>query len=106
MGRVTREDYKLGVMLLVGICALRSYGGTVTGTFEPVATGSNVDLTIIGKMDCVHWGLQTDSSISRKEGVTPLISDFSVLGTGVVYPYQFSDNANGYTWYDGSPILT
>ena len=89
-------------MLLAAMCGLRAYG-TISGTFEPIATGSNVDLTVIGKIDWAHWGLQTDSSLSRKAGVPPLISDYTVVGTGVIYPYQFSDNANGYTWYDGSP---
>ena len=106
MNSIARVKGRLLLLALAGFCAARSEAGTISGSFEPIAAGSNVDLTILGKLDWVHWGLQTDSSISRKSGTPPLISDYSVLGTGLVYPYQYSDNANGYTWYDGSPSIT
>jgi len=77
----------------------------LTGSFSPVATGSNVDLTLAGKIDWVHWGLGTASSINRKWGVPGLISDFSSVGTGSVDIYQYSDNYNGYTWHDGWPVV-
>jgi hypothetical protein len=80
-------------------------GSALEGSFSPIATGSNVDLTMTGKLDWVHWGLYTDSSITRKSGVSPAISDFSLLGTGVINVYQYSDNYNGYTWFDGSPTV-
>ena len=79
--------------------------GTINGSFSPVASGSNVDLTVSGKVDWVHWGLYTESSIDRKFGGTGMISDYSILGTGVVNAYQYSDNYSGYTWYDGSPDI-
>jgi hypothetical protein len=87
---------------------LSSHGGTLTGTFSPIASGSNVDLTTSGKLDWVHWGLYTDSSVNRKASVTPSISDFSLLGDAncsncFLAAYQYTDNANGYTWYDGAP---
>lgn len=80
-----------------------SIAGTISGTFSPVATGSNVDLTIAGKSDWVHWGLYTPSSIDRKWGVAAQISDYSLVGSrgGFVEAYQYSDNYNSYTWHDG-----
>src|SRR5689334_9653358 len=80
-------------------------GGVLQGSFSPIETGSNVDLTMTGALDWVHWGLYTDSSITRKSGVPQVIGDFSLLGTGVVNVYQYSDNYNGYTWFDGDPDL-
>src|SRR6266542_2035426 len=82
-----------------------SLAGTITGSFSPIATGSNVDLSIAGKTDWVHWGLVTESSLNRKWGVTPLISDYTVLGTGSVFVYQYSDNNNGYTWHDSGRTI-
>ncbi len=80
--------------------------GSVIGSFTPIATGSNVDLTIQGKLDWVHWGLHTDTSINRKAGVPPLISDFSVLGPGTVFTFQYTDNYNTYSWHDGTPAAS
>ena len=82
--------------------------GSLSGSFSPIAAGSNVDLTIAGKLDWVHWGLYTDTSIDRKQGVTPQISNYSAVNTNIdtnsyVFVYQYGDNANGYTWHDGSP---
>ncbi len=80
--------------------------GTLTGSVSPVTTGSNVDLTIAGKSDWIHWGLYTATSLNRKSGVASQISDFSVIGTGVVDVYQYSNNYNGYTWHDGWPTVS
>jgi Bacterial Ig domain len=82
--------------------------GTLTGTFSPIATGSNVDLTAVGKLDWVHWGLYTADSLDRKASVTPQIGNFSLVGNPIDYQenYQYADNANGYTWHDGTPVAS
>jgi hypothetical protein len=79
--------------------------GTLTGSIAEVPTGSNVDLSTLGAIDWVHWGLYTDSSIDRKSGVTPQIGDFALLDNtnGYAYVYQYADNFNGYSWRDGVP---
>jgi hypothetical protein len=78
------------------------------GSFTDVPQGSNVNLTAIGTVDWVHWGLFTDSSINRKAGVAPLIEDFTLLrGAGsnaFTLAFQYADNLNGYTWSDGFPV--
>ncbi len=81
-------------------------GGTISGSFTPIPTGANVDLTLAGKTDWVHWGLFTDTSVNRKFGVPAQISDFSLVANPLttVLAYQYSDNYSGYTWYDGWPI--
>ncbi len=66
-----------------------------------------MNLTVAGSADWVHWGLLTDTSIDRKVNVAPRISNFTPVAAsgGYVYIYQFADNANGYTWTDGTPHL-
>jgi hypothetical protein len=86
----------------------RIAAATLSGTFSPIAAGSNVNLTAAGKLDWVHWGLYTDTSVNRKTCVTHLIGDFKVVGdtNGFTTAYQFADNANGYSWFDGDPVLS
>jgi hypothetical protein len=79
--------------------------GTLSVTFNEVPEGSVVDLTSEGKIDWVHWGLHTDSTLNRKAGVAPLIDDFvrQDASNGFSYIYQYADNYNGYSWSDGVP---
>ncbi len=79
--------------------------GTLSVAFSGVPEGSIVDLTSEGKIDWVHWGLHTDSTLNRKAGVTPLIADFvrQDASNGFSYIYQYADNYNGYSWSDGIP---
>src|SRR5665213_1002949 len=86
-----------------------SQAGTLTGIFTPIVTGSNVDLTATGKLDWVHWGLYTADSLNRKASVTPQISNFTVIGNAGDYTltaYQYTDNSNSYSWFDGTPVMT
>jgi hypothetical protein len=39
--------------------------GTLSGSFSPIASGSNVNLSAVGKLDWVHWGLHTEASVNR-----------------------------------------
>lgn len=91
--------------LVVGLTASAS-AGSLTGSFSSVASGSNVNLTVMGKLDWVHWGLYTDSSLNRKAGGAPMISNFKLVGSGngfFLAAYQYTDNANGYSWLNGDP---
>jgi hypothetical protein len=89
----------LTVCLVCGLSPVR--GATLVGRFDPVPTGTEVDLTVEGPLDWVHWGLYTDSSIDRKAGVPPQIPDYvPIKMTG---PFQYADNYNGYSWRDGTP---
>src|SRR5947209_11204199 len=95
--------------ILFALAARQADGGSLTGSFSPIAQGSNVTLTAVGKLDWVHWGLYTAGSVNRKASVAPMISDFSLVGDAfcsncVLTVYQYGDNANGYTWYDGWPV--
>jgi hypothetical protein len=96
----------------VGFVALASSGwmaraGINDVTFAAVPEGSEVNLTSEGKVDWVHWGLFTDTSLNRKAGVIPFISDFvpQDASNGYAFVYQYADNYNGYTWNDGMPEI-
>lgn len=77
----------------------------LSGTFNAVATGSNVNLTATGPLDWVHWGLHTATSVERKSGVTPLVSDFAVVGPSNLFltAYRATGNSNTCSWIDGFP---
>jgi hypothetical protein len=70
-----------------------------------LTAGAIVNLTREGEIDWVHWGLYTETSLDRKANVVPQIGDFTVLDSpaGFAFVYQFSDNATGYSWNDGTP---
>jgi hypothetical protein len=92
-------------VITVMLSLLQAKGGTLSGSFASVAQASVVDLSAEGKIDWVHWGLFTESSLNRKAGVPQLIGDFILqdASNGFAYVYQYADNFNGYTWYDGWP---
>jgi hypothetical protein len=94
------------VAFALSLCGLVR-GGTLNVSFSTVASGSIVNLSQQGALDWVHWGLLTDSSVDRKGGVAPRISDFTTIdpSNGYTYVYQYSDNASGYTWSDGTPHM-
>lgn len=81
----------------------QSRAGTLNGSFAPVPAGSVVDLTAEGAIDWVHWGLFSESALIRKAGVPPQISDLEAEGSNVDV-FQYSDNNNGYSWSDGTPV--
>src|SRR5437016_3940885 len=83
---------------------------TLNGSFSTIPSGTIINLTAAGPVDWVHWGLYTATSLDRKAGVAPQISNFTVLfdsadTNAYAFAYQFSDNANGYTWNDGTPTV-
>src|SRR5712691_10625623 len=91
------------------VCQLQTArGGVLSGTFTSIHTGADINLTAAGPLDWVHWGLYTDTSLDRKSGVTPQISDWTVIGPSNAFTaaYQFGDNANGYSWSDGTPTAS
>jgi hypothetical protein len=99
---------RLAMAALVLLVATTGKAATLMGGFYRVAPGSNVNLTAAGPIDWVHWGLYTDTSVDRKAGVIPQISDFTLLGSsgGFLAAYQFNDLAHSYRWSDGTPNST
>jgi len=93
-------------MLLFCAAALGAspaFPATLTGSFSPVASGSNVDLTAIGTLDWAHWGLNQVTDFNKKTNATPFIGTLITLGTGA--PFRFPTNPVAFSWTDGSPTL-
>ncbi len=95
-------------LVILFIFSVPVKAGTLTGAYQTVPQFSQVNLTQIGAIDWVHWGTFTEFAFDRKEGVPPLISNYTLLGSPIADfgPFQYSDNYNGYTWSDGFPTLS
>jgi|GEM_PF-3803332 len=78
---------------------LRPVMGHLAGAVAD-STNMSVDLTT-GARDWVHWGLNATPDITRKAGITPLISNFTGIGGGTLK--RFTDNRVSFTWSDGAP---
>src|SRR6266511_1494226 len=79
----------------------------LSGSFSSLAPNSVVNLTTNGPLDWIHWGLYTATSLNRKAGVLPRISDFTEIApggsNGFLFVFQVTDLAHGYSWTDGTP---
>jgi hypothetical protein len=73
------------------------------GALSGVGTSSvNMSsLTAEGTADWIHWG---DSTLNRKAGVSPLLSTYSLIGTGSALAYP--DDRRPLTWSDGAPTAS
>jgi hypothetical protein len=95
---------------LVFPCPHILLAGTLIGSAAKLNQGADVNLSVAGPLDWVHWGLQSDTSINRKANVTRQISDLIPLRgssetNAGVYVFQLTDNLNTYSWSDGMPTL-
>ena len=93
--------------VVIGLGVAHAHGGTLSASFESVPQGSTVNLSAEGKLDWVHWGLHTESSMTRKSDVEAQISNYRLIDTtnGFAFVYQYADNYNGYSWEDGYPAI-
>src|SRR4051812_48647937 len=78
--------------------------GTLSASFTNVAAGANVNLTAGGTFDWAHWGLNNASSFNHKAAVTQQISNFTLIGAGIVQ--QYSTNLYTFSWTDGTPTAS
>ncbi len=82
-------------------------GGPVSGSSSGLLTGSGnssnstVDLTTEGPTDWAHWGT---TSLTRKNGVTPQIGGWSIVGSGPAMYYTNDPRAVSFT--DGTEPTT
>jgi len=101
-------------------------GGLLTG--EPGLVSSDVDLSVQGKLDWVHWGYLTSDDtgtnveflgnpvqvdcqpmnrcVNRKRGGAPGIGDFIPVGdVDLTAPFRLYRRAGTrFSWSDGSPV--
>ena len=73
--------------------------GTLSGSLG--APANPVQLTAEGSTDWAHWGLNASTDFDHKAGVTPQISNYTMLAAGS--PARYANNAVGFTWTDGTP---
>jgi hypothetical protein len=82
----------------------RATAAMLSGVYAVVPSNSVVDLSAQGTLDWVHWGLKGDATLDRKANVLSRIETFApIIVGGGEGPYRYDDNANGYSWSDGSP---
>ena len=107
-GPIGRSRFLCRLVAVLVATSSSAGAASLTGSFTSTPQGANVNLTVEGPIDWVHWGLYTESSLDRKAGVTPLISDFTVVyaPNAYAYVYPFADNYNGYSWSDGTPTAS
>ncbi len=74
-------------------------GGSLTGTAN--SSNTPVDLTAEGPTDWAHWGT---TSLTRKNGVTPQISAWSIVGSGPAMYYN--NDPRAVTFFDGTAPTT
>ena len=101
---------RVASLVSLGLIVLSSssQAASLTGDFASIPRNSVINLSEVGVVDWVHWGLRTATSLNRKAGVTPRIGNFTVLTdientNAFAVAYQFADNYNGYSWIDGTP---
>jgi hypothetical protein len=75
--------------------------GSLSGTVSTPTSTQN--LSTLGSADWAHWGLSGVSSYDHKAGITPLISNYTMVG-GTVESY--SDHPIGFTWTGGTPTAS
>ncbi|MDE3066728.1 MAG: hypothetical protein KGJ60_04165 [Verrucomicrobiota bacterium] len=100
--------------LLCGLAAgtyLSSAGAaTLSGSFTPLPSGTNVNLTGAGALDWVHWGFESAWTVERKYGVTPQITNTFLapfdLNSRSYYdgPFQLTNGLDTFTWSDGASL--
>ena len=101
---VTATAAGLGTPANFNLTNLASSGGgggsgKLTGLANSASTTAN--LTTEGVNDWVHWG---DSSLTRKTGVSPQISNYTLVGAG--QPLSYSNDLRALSWTDGTPTPT
>ena len=79
-------------------------GASISGTLTVSFGSSSVDLTAEGLNDWAHWGLVSETSFDHKSGITPLISNYTLLGTAGVL--RLTDNPTMFSWVNGTPTAT
>lgn len=62
---------------------------------------ASVNLTTEGSADWTQWGLSNATTVNRKSGVPPQISNYTKIGSGSVA--KFDGNSVSYSWNDGAP---
>ncbi len=86
-----------GALTTIGFSLTNRLGGATLAGFGN-SDASTVNLTQEGAADWVHWGV---AGLNRKSGVSALISNYGVVGSGPVMSY--TNDPRTLIWSDGTP---
>jgi hypothetical protein len=99
-----------GYVSLSGAALTAAAGGSSAaappqGSTGLSGTGSSsttaVSLTTEGATDWIHWG---ETPVNRKAGVTALLTNYSLVGTGAISSYN--NDLRPMSWTDGTPTAS
>lgn len=100
------------MLLLSWIAAIAylssSNAATLSGSFAPLSTETNINLSTEGTLDWVHWGLNSSWTVERKYGVAPQITNTFSAPSDKYFnfydgPFQLTGAPLSFTWNDGTP---
>jgi hypothetical protein len=92
-----RRNFIALVVLSFFLCG-KSEGATLSGYFVSREPGSNIDLTTVGDIDWIHWGLDGTNATRKWSGA--VIGESLVIGTNSAL--QVTNNVQ-FGWSDGFP---
>jgi hypothetical protein len=93
-GAVTSAPITLTATIPTGLLRVTSF---------ILATVAEINLTTEGILDWADWGLTLPTDFNDKAGVTSQIGDYTPVGASPLDYYEFGNNAQGFTWTDGTP---
>jgi hypothetical protein len=76
-----------------------SSGPQIAGSLA--APPAAVNLSSEGKADWAHWDLNSDTDFDHRAGITPLIGNYTVIGT--VAAHRYTNNTTAFSWTGGTP---
>lgn len=82
---------------------LSAQAASLSGSFTTLPPGANINLTAEGLLDWAHWGMTGPEDFNHRANTSQQITNFTVIGEAEVL--QFGDNATGYSWSDGTPVM-
>lgn len=89
----------LALAILLGCLPLSA--AVLNGNLVPLGVGTNLNLTSLGTLDWVHWGLAPATNFNRRISATPRIGTLLSVGENVAQ--QLTTNQVGLSWSDGTP---
>ncbi|MEM7220376.1 MAG: putative Ig domain-containing protein [Pseudomonadota bacterium] len=72
-------------------------------TVAQAASAADIDLSVEGPTDWIHWAANNATQVNRKVGGGALISTWTPVGA-LSSPSRQSGLVAGYTWGDGDPV--
>src|SRR5438477_5376063 len=92
------------LFFMLFVSALTVTATQLTGSFAPLPSGSNVNLSAEGTLDWAHWGLTSATDFNHLATTNHYISNYSLVGS--VFPAAANSFPSACSWTNGTPIAT